>query len=202
MIDDEDIRFKVSAIIGFIVGVAVMVYLSQFIPEVTCKDGWDSPSIGRQGACSHHGGVRGNGGSVFLVCLASFVLGFFVFSGLDWLLGGKEKKAAPKLEAKYRPKQSSELKPSKEAKESYEYIKFNKELSAVKLAITEKKDIEFMYTKPRAERAELRQVTPEAIREVPHKNSSSSTLCVVGNCKKREAIRVFALKRISRLRVL
>ena len=23
----------------------------------TCADGWDSPSIGRQGACSHHGGV-------------------------------------------------------------------------------------------------------------------------------------------------
>ena len=22
-----------------------------------CADGWDSPSIGRQGACSHHGGV-------------------------------------------------------------------------------------------------------------------------------------------------
>jgi len=23
----------------------------------TCADGWDSPSIGRRGACSHHGGV-------------------------------------------------------------------------------------------------------------------------------------------------
>jgi hypothetical protein len=33
----------------------------QFLPEVRCADGWASPSIGRQGACSHHGGVRGNG---------------------------------------------------------------------------------------------------------------------------------------------
>lgn len=24
-----------------------------------CADGWRSPSIGRQGACSHHGGVSG-----------------------------------------------------------------------------------------------------------------------------------------------
>jgi hypothetical protein len=28
-------------------------------PEV-CHDGWHSASIGRQGACSHHGGVGGN----------------------------------------------------------------------------------------------------------------------------------------------
>jgi hypothetical protein len=25
--------------------------------RVTCADGWSSPSIGRRGACSHHGGV-------------------------------------------------------------------------------------------------------------------------------------------------
>ncbi|TVZ90452.1 DUF3761 domain-containing protein [Streptomyces sp. BK340] len=25
--------------------------------EATCRDGWGSPSIGRSGACSHHGGV-------------------------------------------------------------------------------------------------------------------------------------------------
>ncbi|MFF2852674.1 hypothetical protein ACFVT5_41235 [Streptomyces sp. NPDC058001] len=25
--------------------------------STTCRDGWDSPSIGRPGACSHHGGV-------------------------------------------------------------------------------------------------------------------------------------------------
>jgi hypothetical protein len=27
------------------------------IPASTCRDGWHSPSIGRPGACSHHGGV-------------------------------------------------------------------------------------------------------------------------------------------------
>ncbi|MEJ8662324.1 hypothetical protein [Streptomyces sp. MS1.AVA.4] len=25
--------------------------------DTVCADGWDSPSIGRRGACSHHGGV-------------------------------------------------------------------------------------------------------------------------------------------------
>lgn len=36
--------------------------------DVTCADGWRSPSIGEQGACSHHGGVvtvyEGTDGSV------------------------------------------------------------------------------------------------------------------------------------------
>lgn len=26
----------------------------------TCRDGWPSPSIGKRGACSHHGGVAGS----------------------------------------------------------------------------------------------------------------------------------------------
>ncbi len=28
------------------------------VGPVICEDGWHSPSIGRQGACSHHGGVN------------------------------------------------------------------------------------------------------------------------------------------------
>ena len=28
------------------------------IPDASCRDGWDSPSIGLQEACSHHGGVE------------------------------------------------------------------------------------------------------------------------------------------------
>jgi hypothetical protein len=43
------------------VGVAVGIMLSVFFVSIQgpahCRDGWRSPSIGRPGACSHHGRV-------------------------------------------------------------------------------------------------------------------------------------------------
>ncbi len=46
-----------------------------------CADGWSSPSIGRQGACSHHGGVV-YGGSFWKwpisLCLTYFAFYIFV----------------------------------------------------------------------------------------------------------------------------
>src|SRR5690606_35078339 len=39
-----------------IVGVAVLA--SPLNTASTCRDGWHSPSIGRPGACSWHGGVQ------------------------------------------------------------------------------------------------------------------------------------------------
>ena len=53
-----------------IVGLVVMMLTSFILSGPTlCKDGWASKSIGRQGACSHHGGVGGskNGGIGFLL---------------------------------------------------------------------------------------------------------------------------------------
>lgn len=48
----ESIKFNIiiSAIIGIVMS-AVGTYRG-------CADGWLSTSIGRQGACSHHGGVK------------------------------------------------------------------------------------------------------------------------------------------------
>ena len=55
---------------------AAAFFLSLFVlgwlfgGPVTCRDGWRSPSIGKQGACSHHGGVdRSTGHLIFLVSL-------------------------------------------------------------------------------------------------------------------------------------
>jgi len=59
-----------------------------------CADGWNSPSIGQQGACSHHGGVvtllvdqrsdwlRNFVRSLKVICSVSFVLALFL--GLTW----------------------------------------------------------------------------------------------------------------------
>ena len=49
------------------------------VPETTCKDGWKIPSIGRQGACSHHGGVDYHGGHRLLALIGSIVVGRFTY---------------------------------------------------------------------------------------------------------------------------
>lgn len=52
--------FPISwAVLAFIVAINGIGF---FAGPTTCADGWASPSIGRQGACSHHGGVDGSAG--------------------------------------------------------------------------------------------------------------------------------------------
>jgi hypothetical protein len=43
--------------IGVTVGTALFIFFVALQGPARCRDGWASPSIGRQGACSHHGGV-------------------------------------------------------------------------------------------------------------------------------------------------
>jgi hypothetical protein len=43
--------------IGVTVGVALFVFFVSIQGPARCRVGWPFPSIGRQGACSHHGGV-------------------------------------------------------------------------------------------------------------------------------------------------
>jgi len=38
----------------------------RMVVHTTCGDGWHSPSIGRRGACSHHGGVDRIAGNLVL----------------------------------------------------------------------------------------------------------------------------------------
>jgi hypothetical protein len=47
-------------IVGIIVAVLAIRAVGMMEGPATCNDGWHSMSIGRQGACSHHGGVRGS----------------------------------------------------------------------------------------------------------------------------------------------
>lgn len=48
--DGKILRYLVIAIIGSLI-------ITNIGTSRTCADGWNSPSIGKQGACSHHGGV-------------------------------------------------------------------------------------------------------------------------------------------------
>lgn len=57
--------------------ILTLMFLKLIIGPVTCNSGWKSPSIGRQGACSHHGGVAGWKGS--LPILLSGVAAFWFY---------------------------------------------------------------------------------------------------------------------------
>lgn len=50
-----------------------------------CADGWESPSIGEQGACSHHGGVVGGDATPWYVPPLAIGAGGFILA----LLVGK-----------------------------------------------------------------------------------------------------------------
>lgn len=68
-------------LIGLAVGLAVFTALTAAFPAepARCRDGWHSPSIGRQGACSHHGGVvRPGSGRHLVFFIGSVALGFVV----------------------------------------------------------------------------------------------------------------------------
>jgi hypothetical protein len=71
-------------VLGWIVGLDLFLVGQIFVPAAVCSDGWASPSIGRQGACSHHGGVSGASGLMqTLVFLGSVASGVYVSNTLN-----------------------------------------------------------------------------------------------------------------------
>ena len=45
-------------LVGFLTFLVLTFAGNAIVGPAVCNDGWASPSIGRQGACSHHGGVN------------------------------------------------------------------------------------------------------------------------------------------------
>ncbi len=62
--------------IGIVFGLVIYFAIRYFLPELACEDGWGSASIGRQGACSHHGGVDNS--PLVYTLLFSLFLGFLI----------------------------------------------------------------------------------------------------------------------------
>lgn len=61
--------------VGLILSMTLFSWIFDFTPR--CESGWRSPSIGTQGACSHHGGVASTGrGLAFLVSIGLGVLAY------------------------------------------------------------------------------------------------------------------------------
>jgi len=62
------------AVMVFVISLLVIGIL---MPALSCMDGWQSGSIGKQGACSHHGSV--NYIPVVLGVIISYAISFFVW---------------------------------------------------------------------------------------------------------------------------
>jgi hypothetical protein len=71
--------------VGLLAFLLSLFVMSGLVGPATCVDGWHSPSIGRPGACSWHGGVdRSSGdavliGSVFLGVVCAAATGYLSF---------------------------------------------------------------------------------------------------------------------------
>lgn len=71
-------------LVGFITFFLLSFAGNAIVGDTVCNDGWASPSIGKQGACSHHGGVNKLPG--YLVMIVSVFGGFMAgsyYSGIQ-----------------------------------------------------------------------------------------------------------------------
>ena len=54
-------------IVGFLVFFTIALIGGKLVGPTLCSDGWASQSIGRQGACSSHGGVNRTPGNIVMI---------------------------------------------------------------------------------------------------------------------------------------
>jgi len=81
-------RFVMHPATLAVIAAALAYVLLSLIFPTTCVDGWASPSIGIQGACSSHGGVASS--LLYLRLLGALVAGVAV-----WLLVARFRRPAP-----------------------------------------------------------------------------------------------------------
>lgn len=93
-------------LIGIGVFIGSMILLSILFGAAVCSDGWASPSIGRRGACSHHGGVDKTAGVIklFLSIAATWWAVFAYSAGREkWLAKRRETSEATKPATAEKP---------------------------------------------------------------------------------------------------
>ena len=88
---------------GVAVWLVLGIMLAPLKQEATCRDGWHSPSIGRPGACSWHGGVKR--GQNFIPVMIPVFAGVGAGVVLANLMSGAAAKVVP--EPKPTPEPSS-----------------------------------------------------------------------------------------------
>jgi hypothetical protein len=144
------------------------------VPDQTppvCKDEWASPSVGRQGACSHHGGVQWTTPHDAAVIHNEWMAFWSVLAGLA-VWGFVENK----IEKRFP-----------QARDDREVIEE---------AIKHQRDLRFQYKKASATDFETRHIKPAKIVSMGGVNVSPQ-LCVQGYCYARKEKRTFAIARMK-----
>lgn len=89
-------RFVKHPVTLAVIAAALAYVVLSLIYPTTCVDGWASPSIGIQGACSSHGGVARS--LLFLRLIGTVVAGLAV-----WLLVARFRRPAPAIATSSAP---------------------------------------------------------------------------------------------------
>lgn len=168
----------IGVVSGLVIFLALLSLLDLFIPSPHCRDGWQSHSIGRPGACSHHGGVERNHFlSNFAFIISAFV-GFAAGTTISTVL------------RKGNGASNSEL----------ETCVVDETTKVIFDAISTNRKIEFLYLKRNRTTYELRTIQPTDLKFiVPRINS---TICVSGYCYLRNEARTFSVKRMRDIRII
>ena len=172
---------RVPTIAGWVVGILLLIGLLPLVPAPSCRDGWDSPSIGRRGACSHHGGVERHGELALLIVAASFGAGLFTTAQLSGIV---ERRKKARFFASLVP-------PGPDAPTE----------KIILYAILSESKIEFLYKGRNDFVPQLRIVTPTYSSVTRGQYGWSGAPCIVGHCHTRNACRTFVLDRISALKL-
>ena len=81
----------VAAVIAFLGSFIITSRILSIWIKNTCRDGWESPSIGVQGACSWHGGVT-DGGKGAIAAIVSLLIAILIAMRRDIVTGRRAKK--------------------------------------------------------------------------------------------------------------
>lgn len=176
-IRDRGMTQKIRAAAGIAIGFACFLVLAHLVPDSVCRDGWQSPSIGRQGACSHHGGVR------IYSALYLPIFGVATFLGL-WIGGGLPRRGIKSDTVNSAP-----------------HVFQSTEEQLIRAAIEEKKRLCFLYCKHGSSRWTQRRVRPMQYRERLGRERVPAA-CLVAFCEERQAERIFLLRRMRDLIVV
>lgn len=166
--------------IALIIGIAVFFAIELFIPSPNCGDGWKSPSIGLQGACSHHGGVERHEGLHFL----AFAAGVFTWLAISGVFS----------------KDPSIYVPPPDFTNKEDNLT-NRE-ALIRYAIRKNKKIEFMYKKTSDIDHSLRIIKPKSLRHGQDRQGNSISPYVTGDCETRKEKRSFSLNRMANIKII
>ncbi len=164
--------------IGLCVGICLFILLNLLVPSPSCHDGWNSVSIGRKGACSHHGGVNDYGEWRFIALILSVIAGCCTKQAIQ----GKQDSDAEEIRI-------SELSLKDQGKEKLK--------SEIKMAILKKRRVCFMYLAQGEKMTKKVTTFPIALKNIPIRLKDDAE-CFVGVRELESKASVFySLNRIT-----